>query len=225
MDSLAARIKQRRKEINLNQTQLAKLAGMAQSDISKLERGDSRSTTRIAELARALQCDAVWLSSGDEPSRTTVGEKLAPPYLANVSAATPRRRVPLISWVRAGMFDDVADVFAPGEADDWITAYQSSPSGNAFALRVEGDSMTAAVGRSFPDGCIIIVDPNRSPQPGDFVIAKDVRAQRATFKQLTTDGLQSYLKPLNTNYPVIAINSEHLRIVAVVIEYFVGGKL
>ena len=52
-----------------------------------------------------------------------------------------------------------------------------------------------------------------------------IAAQRATFKQLTSDGLMSYLKPLNPAYPTQAIDNERIRIVGVVIEWFVGGKL
>jgi len=143
----------------------------------------------------------------------------------NITHAPSRGRIPLISWVKAGSFSDVQDLFEPGQSDEWVDAYQSTPSRNAFALRVEGDSMTAPTGRSFPDGCTIIVDPNRGPKPGDFVVAKDITAQRATFKQLTSDGLMSYLKPLNPAYPTQAIDNERIRIVGVVIEWFVGGKL
>ena len=71
----------------------------------------------------------------------------------------------------------------------------------------------------------IIVDPNRGPKPGDFVVAKDITAQKATFKQLTSDGLMSYLKPLNPAYPTQPIDNDRIRIVGVVIEWFVGGKL
>jgi SOS-response transcriptional repressor LexA len=78
---------------------------------------------------------------------------------------------------------------------------------------------------SFPDGTIIIVDPMRQCGAGDFVIAKDVSTQRATFKKLTTDGGRWFLKPLNPSYPTIEIDHPSLRTVGRVIEWRRGGKL
>lgn len=143
----------------------------------------------------------------------------------NVETAPARGRVPLISWVQAGSFSDVQDFYQPGEADEWVSAYHTSPSQHAFALRVDGDSMTSPVGRSFPDGCVIIVDPLRGPKHGDYVIAKNTVTQKATFKQLTSDGLLSYLKPLNPAYPTLEIDDNKIVIVGVVIEWYMGGRI
>lgn len=165
------------------------------------------------------------LPTGGNPDVPSIKEPPAKWLNSNVTHAPSRGRIPLISWVKAGSFSDVQDFYQPGEADEWVDAWHSTPSQNAFALKVEGDSMTAPNGRSFPDGCTLIVDPNRSPKPGDFVVAKDIDAQRATFKQLTSDGLMSYLKPLNPAYPTQPIDNDRIRIVGVVIEWFVGGKL
>lgn len=184
----------------------------------------------LLKAAAALKVNQHWLADGTGDMQPPSGlHEINDPRQAwtntNITHAPSRGRIPMISWVKAGSFSDVQDLFEPGQSDEWVDAYQSTPSRNAFALRVEGDSMTAPTGRSFPDGCTIIVDPNRGPKPGDFVVAKDVTAQRATFKQLTSDGLMSYLKPLNPAYPTQAIDNERIRIVGVVIEWFVGGKL
>lgn len=45
----------------MTQMQLAEASGVKQSDISKLERGDSRSTTNLVALAAALKVDPGWL--------------------------------------------------------------------------------------------------------------------------------------------------------------------
>jgi len=93
-------------------------------------------------------------------------------------------RVPVISWVRAGSLSEINDPHLPGEADDWVNPIHTIPSPTSFALQVEGDSMTnTGAGVSFPDGCIIVVDPERAPKAGDYVIAKDVTNQKATFKK------------------------------------------
>jgi SOS-response transcriptional repressor LexA len=146
---------------------------------------------------------------------------------ANVAPAPTHRRVPLISWVQAGTWQDVVDNFHPGQADEWALAFDSLPGKNAFALRVVGDSMTNPIqGRmSFPEGTIIIVDPGRAAGPGDYVIAKDVQTQQATFKQLATDGGRWYLRPLNPAYPTVEIDDPAVRVIGRVIEYQSRGKL
>jgi SOS-response transcriptional repressor LexA len=119
-------------------------------------------------------------------------------------------RIPLISWVSAGMFCEAIDNFQPGDAEEWvITTATASP--NSYALRVRGDSMEP----EFPAGSIIIVDPLREALPGNFVIAKN--GGEATFKQLTQDGADRYLKPLNPRYPMKLID-EHMMICGVVVS-------
>ena len=63
MNSLAERAKQRREDLGLTQGQVAKISGLRQPDISKIELGLIKETTKILGLARALQCDPEWLSN------------------------------------------------------------------------------------------------------------------------------------------------------------------
>lgn len=65
MDTLGQRLKFARIERGLTQVQLALASGVKQSDISKLERGDSTATTGLVKLAKALGCSAEWLDTGD----------------------------------------------------------------------------------------------------------------------------------------------------------------
>lgn len=161
---------------------------------------------------------AVWLVSGKGP-------KLAAQAGGNVAPAPQRQKVPLISDVQAGSLRDIVDMFEPGVAEDWIDVYESTPGERAFALRVSGDSMTNPhAADSFPEGTIIIVDPDRSASAGDFVVAKDVVTQQATFKKLTHDGGRWYLKPLNPAYPTMEIDDPALRVIGRVIESRIGRK-
>ncbi len=89
--------------------------------------------------------------------------------------------------------------------------------GPCFWLRVNGDSMTAPYGESFPEGSLILVDTGIEPRPGLLVIAKLLADDKANFKQLVRDGGRSYLKPLNPAYPLIEID-EHCRLIGVVVE-------
>lgn len=114
-----------------------------------------------------------------------------------------RGSVPLISWIRAGTWHEAHDSFHPGDAEDWLLC--SKPhSKNAYALRVEGDSMAAPYGKSYPKGSIIFVDPEkRAPSTGQRIIAKELKSGRVTFKAFMQDGERIWLKPLNPQHPAI----------------------
>lgn len=170
-------------------------------------------------LARSkLGIDPNWLATGQ--GHVTFSSQ-------NVTKVELRAKVPLISWVQAGAFQGVEDVFHPGESDVTEDVYDATVSSNAFALRVDGDSMESTYpgDRTFPQGTILIVDPNRGATAGDYVIAKDVSTQRATFKKLVHDGGRWFLKPLNPAYPTIEIDDPALRIIGKVVEFSMRGKL
>jgi len=68
---------------------------------------------------------------------------------------------------------------------------------------------------SFPDGSIIIVEPEMQPLHGDYVIAINDRDE-TTFKQFITDGSEVFLKPLNLRFPIKPLGSA--RVIGVVRE-------
>lgn len=130
----------------------------------------------------------------------------------------PCKSVPLISWVQAGEWTEVGHVYDhKDDAQEWI-ATVANVSPNAFALRVEGDSMTNPYGApSIPEGAIVVVEPNREPSPGNIVVALLEESNNATLKRLVFDGPKKYLKPLNPAYQAIEING-NCRIVGVALR-------
>ena len=196
IDTLAKRMKFARQRANMTQKQLATASGMGQGDISKLENGGILRTTNIVALARAVGCDPVWLETG-EGDPTGQGNVEPGPNL--------RGKVPLISWVQAGAWAGAQDPLAPGEAEDWL-ASPSSTTRNAFALRVRGDSMTAGAGasKSYPQGSIIFVNPERRmPVNGERIIAKLAGSDEVTFKVYKNEDGRQWLQPLNPSHEPI----------------------
>lgn len=124
----------------------------------------------------------------------------------------PRSKVPLISWVQAGECQPALNPYEPGDAAEWIET-EINVTKNSYALTVRGDSMEPL----FPEGSIIIVDPDRQATHGSFVIARIDDSGEATFKQLVIDGGLTYLKPLNDRYPIIRIDRDST-ICGVVVE-------
>lgn len=86
--SLADRVKQKRIELGLTQTEAALNAGITQQSWQSIEKGDTRKPRNIIGIAKALKCDPDWLMNGG-----------AFMPIAEVSS----KKVPLISYVRQGL--------------------------------------------------------------------------------------------------------------------------
>lgn len=128
-----------------------------------------------------------------------------------VAAPAPKmqRLYPLISSVQAGQWAEIADNFQPGDAEEWIPGLQDlGPHG--FILRVTGDSMTNPEGgkENFPHGMLVHIMPEVDTYPGDFVVAKRVSENQATFKKLVNVEGEPYLFALNPNWPAPYIKLE-----------------
>lgn len=189
--SLSQRLKQAREQAGFSQRELAKRSGLSQQLISKLENGLIESTSEAFALAEALQVDPRWLGTGKGRPRSKDNVADGPDIMAHV---------PLVSWVAAGSWRDVVDPYPVGEGESLVPVTRRVGK-NAYALRVQGDSMEPV----FPDGSIIIVDPDVEPRQGSYVVVRLDDAEQATFKQLVVDGGARYLKPLNPRYPVMTI--------------------
>jgi len=109
--------------------------------------------------------------------------------------------VPLIDWVQAGQWKEMAERDQSLEVERVATTWRTRR--YTFALRVQGDSMEPR----FPDGCIIIVEPDEDAMIGAFVIARQ-NGTEATFKQLVQDGGKRFLKPLNPRYPIMELQPD-----------------
>lgn len=202
--SLANRVKQKRSELGLTQTEAAERAGIRQQSWASIEDGKTLKPRNIVGIAKALNCDPSWLMNGG----------------AIMSAAEVNtRKVPLISYVQAGALADRTPIEAfDGNFEYILTDLELSEF--SFALRIEGDSMEP----DFKAGDIIIVDPEVEPTPGEFVVAKD-GGEQATFKKYRptyTDmsGCQHFeLVPLNDDYPVLSSDQHPMTILGVMIEH------
>lgn len=63
--NLAHRVKQKRVELNLSQTQLAQLVGMRQQSLHAIESGVTKRPRLLVELASVLKCEPRWLLYGE----------------------------------------------------------------------------------------------------------------------------------------------------------------
>lgn len=152
----------------------------------------------------AKELSEMGLTSVNEPSV---------PYVIGYTAG---KRYPVISSVQAGSWCEALEPYSIKDVDQWLES-DAHIQGDAFWLRVEGDSMTAPAGLSIPEGTFVLFDTGREPINGSLVIAKLSDSNEATFKKLIIDGGQKYLKGLNPQWPLVPING-NCRIIGVAIE-------
>ncbi|MGY0161663.1 LexA family protein [Edwardsiella tarda] len=112
-------------------------------------------------------------------------------------------KYPLFTTVQAGAFTTTSESYTKKDAKAWIeTSKKAGP--RSFWLEVEGASMTAPAGNrpSFPEGMLILVDPDQDVEVNDFCIAR-INGNEFTFKKLIRDGGVNYLQPLNPQFPLL----------------------
>ncbi|MGR2920768.1 LexA family protein [Acinetobacter sp. 1125_18A] len=176
-----------RKERKMTQDDLAEKLEVATANISRYETGKQGiEVDKLPALAKALDV------SVSEFFQVASGEN------TNVSETTEVYRVPLISWVQAGNYEDV---FLSNLDNIELVETTYKPRKHTYALKVVGDSMES----KFPEGCVIIVEPEEQPHNKSFVIVTVQDNNQATFKQLIDDESGTYLKPLNEKYPLMPL--------------------
>lgn len=147
------------------------------------------------------------------------GERIKAIGLGNTETGPDLRgeMIPLISWVQAGLFCTSPDLFQPGSSEEWVPSFKNVGT-HGYALRVKGDSMVAPFPnqKSYPEGTIIYVNPEKPVTNGCKVIAKIEGTEEATFKIYSEDGGKRFLRPLNPQYPTIEM-TEGMVICGVVI--------
>lgn len=163
-------------------------------------------------LERATGYKAAWLVTGKGPKFVLDKNNISAAQIGTI-------QIPLISYVSAGHWTGAVDAFQPNDAHDWLVT-DLELSENAFALEIKGDSMLP----EFKPGDRVIIDPGISPQPGDFVVAKNGHDE-ATFKKYRPRGMDASgnlvfeLVPLNEDYPTMRSDVAPINIVGTMVEH------
>jgi SOS-response transcriptional repressor LexA len=163
--------------------------------------------------------DAAKIGKDRQPSRYS--RRLVAAYtkqrkLAKTSTNTGAEIItlcPLISWVQAGAWSEIANDFEVRQAEDLLPCPVRC-SQRAFILCVKGASMEPR----FHHGDLVFVDPEAMADSGNYVIVQLEDSDEATFRQLIVEGGRTYLKALNPDWPdrIIEID-ENARICGVVV--------
>lgn len=153
--SIADNIRRIRSASGLSQEEFGKIAGVSSMAVSQWENG--RAVPRMGAVQKIA--DHFHISKGE-----VIDEKDARPSMP-ANAILPRPSTayaPLLGRVHAGdaQEPDVLDERVP-VPEDVIARHPS-----AYFLQVEGQCMS----RVYPEGCYILIDPDREPQNGSIAV-------------------------------------------------------
>ena len=191
MNTWEERVKSRMKELGLTQEMLAQKMGITRGAVTHYLAGRRVPPLKqFHKLAAVLKVDPVWLQYG--VANITKNEK----------SIKEKKLIPLLSWQQAAKYP-----LPKNEIKEFVPHFYTDQS-HWYALRIKGDAMTTPSGhhKSFRENDIIIVDSEKEAIHGSYIIALLPKSKEVTFKQLAIDGGISYLKPLNTQYPVVQID-------------------
>ena len=208
------RLKLALKQSGFTTQALADALGISYQAAKKALDGKTKAFTASnnQRAANLLGVSAEWLATGEADQFAQLK--------SNISAAQiGSRQVPLISYVHAGHWSSAVEAFQPNDAHDWLMT-DLELSDRAFALEIKGDSMLP----DFKPGDRVIIDPEVTPQPGDFVVARNGEDE-ATFKKYRPRGVDGNgnevfeLMPLNDDYPTMRSDTMPIRIVGTMVEH------
>ncbi|EPD38254.1 hypothetical protein HMPREF9701_03738 [Delftia acidovorans CCUG 274B] len=129
------------------------------------------------------------------------------------------RQFPVLSHSQAAALVDAGALSEFVECLD-IEFGKDYASIRAFFLELEGDAMSP----EFREGDRVLIDPQLSPQPGDYVVAKNEK-QQALFRKYRVRGVDEEgvevfeLVPLNEDHAVLCSDRTQLVLLGPVIEH------
>lgn len=199
---------------NTTISQLASGMGVSYQAVKRVIDGLSKafSAANNTKAAAFLRISPDWLATGQGSMEMGFDANAKPVPLG-------MRAYPVISCVQAGMLKEITVPYGPGDGFD-VEFGDDDTSKWSFFLEIEGDSMLP----DFRPGDRVLIDPEVTPRPGDFVAARNTK-QEATFKKYRVRGIDESgaeifeLVPLNDNYPVLRSDEHHLVVIGTMIEH------
>lgn len=165
--TIADNIVKLRKIFGITQEELAKIADVSRGAVSQWEGGFSEprmgAIQRIADHYGILKSNIIEDGGMDLIDPVTKKPRYSVPDNAIIPNQEPRRAyAPLLGRVHAG------DPQEPEVIEDRVPVpYEVLQNHKrAYLLEVEGDCMS----RVYPEGCRVLIDPDRTPQSGSIAV-------------------------------------------------------
>lgn len=208
MSNWTGRLKSKMQELGLTQEELANKLGVTRSAVAHYVQGTRHPPLKqVIKLAAVLKVSPAWLQFGKEQETTTTSSQRS----AKIS-----NRIPILDWQQARDYHSKS----PKDKTNFhnYLEYFNRNQIDCYALLIKGDSMVSPMGQgvSFNQGSYIVVDPDKSPTHGNFVITATGKNKETVLRQYIEEGGIAYLKPLNPQYPLMQLE-RGTKIVGVVV--------
>lgn len=200
IDTFQSRLKKAMELRNIKQVDLVEKTNLDKTLINKYLAGVTNARQKkLTILADALNVNEIWLMGYD----VSMERELKLDELGN-----PIISIPLIGTVKAG-YDYLAQENWVGTVD---VDKKLAESGELFALKVKGDSMSPVL----IEDDIVIIKKQDDFETGDIVVAI-INGDEATIKKgkKTNNGI--LLQPLNTNYDPLVFTYDEMKSIPVLI--------
>ena len=190
------------KELDFTQEELAKKIGITRSAVAHYVHGTRQPPLKqMIKLATVLKTDPAWLQFG-KSQETSASPK---PSHKNTNS------IPILEW------HQIYDYSSDTKYTKKMELLQRNV--ECYAVQIKTDAMiSSAIGHfGFIPNSFAIIDPNKSPEHGNFVIATLGNKREPILRQYVEEGGLIYLKPLNTQYKLIQLERS-MKIFGVVIS-------
>ena len=200
VDTFNNRLQKAMDNLNIKQVDLVEKTGLDKTLINKYLAGIMKAKQdKLTILAKALDVNEVWLMGYDIPSDRNIKlDKLG----------NPVKDIPLLGTVKAG-YNYLA-------RENWIDTIEVDPkladSGELFALKVKGDSMSPVL----IEDDIVIIKKQNDFENGDIVVAI-INGDEATIKKGKKSESSILLQPLNSNYEPLIFTKEEMQTIPVTV--------
>ncbi len=193
---------------DIKPVELHEKTGISESLISKYLSGKAIARQRkLSLISDTLNISPVWLMGYDVPM-----DSIADDTLKKIGAipltSSGMVKIPVLGVVKAG-YDYLAEENYIGSIE---IESKLAESGEMFALKVHGDSMSPV----FVEDDIVIIRKQDDFESGDIVVAI-VNGNEATIKKGKKTENSILLQPLNTNYEPLIFTKEEMKSIPVII--------
>jgi SOS-response transcriptional repressor LexA len=195
MSKLSVILKALMHEVGITVTELARRTGIGQPVIHRMASGET-DNPKVGSLSPIAKFFNVTISQliGDDPLSKDRFKGSHNPFYRSWT------KLPLLSWEQAAYWP--RRVY--NEVESYVST-ESVVSEQAFAVRVEDTTMTPR----FPEGTILVFDPDIKPQDKDFVAIHIDGQAKMQFKQMLLDGADLYLKPINPDFQTNRVEKQY----------------
>lgn len=204
-----------------SQEEVAKKADITQVALHKIITGKTKKTGSLVEIARALGVTAEILVSRPIEVQEGKTDHNNPNNFELYHGKLGK--LPLISFIQAGSWDEAMDPYELNDVEEWL--YSPIPAGpRGFLVRNRGLSMHNGQEDGYPDGAILVMDPDVEADHDSDVIARTPEG-KTTFKRLQIDQDGKHLLALNPSWPTRIIHiPEDTVIIAVCVGHWIDRR-